>query len=388
MNRLLTPSFFALTAAHFLQALGYASMLLLPLYLKALGASHTKIGAVMAAASLSGLLARPVVGLALDRFGRKPTLVVGTFILAASMGSFTFVTELGPLVYVARLWVGVGTGALFSGYFALAADIVPFERRTQGLALFGISGVIPLVVSPVATGLGVTGSELGTLFLVLGGVILCSLIPLSMVREPQKDLKRSTESKTLVAVLNRSLWSTWLATFVFAAMIALFMAFAAVSAQKRNIPYPTLLWLSYVGAVVLVRLFMGQGPDRVGPSRLVGPCFVLYCLAAVVASTAESTLGLLVLGALAGMGHGISFPMLASVVTLRVPEAHRGSGFAMLTALFELGNLVMTPVFGWIADLSSDERMFEVAAAGTFFAAGAWWVLERRAPKKAPTPLC
>ena len=72
--RVITKDFVLLVIAHVMQALGYASMLLLPLYLAHLGASRTQIGAVMAAGSIGGLAMRPLIGAALDTMGRLDLL--------------------------------------------------------------------------------------------------------------------------------------------------------------------------------------------------------------------------------------------------------------------------------------------------------------------------
>src|SRR5574339_55953 len=142
---ILTRPFLLLTAAHLLASVGYASMVLLPLYLDHLHATRSEIGVIMAISFIGGVALRPAVGWALDRLGRKSTLVIGTIVLSASMCCFWLVTSISPLVYAVRIFFGIGTGAIFTGYFTFASDLIPAERRTEGLALFGISGLIPLL---------------------------------------------------------------------------------------------------------------------------------------------------------------------------------------------------------------------------------------------------
>ena len=86
--------------------------------------------------------------------------MAGTLLLTGAMALVGTLEAFGWAVYAIRLLLGVGTATLFTGYFTLAADIVPPSRRTEGLALFGISGLVPLVVNPFADQLGISGGEL------------------------------------------------------------------------------------------------------------------------------------------------------------------------------------------------------------------------------------
>ncbi|MEM9492749.1 MAG: MFS transporter, partial [Myxococcota bacterium] len=108
--QLFTRQFWLLTAGHFLQALGFSSLFLLPLFLEYLGASRQQIGMIMALAALSGLAARPVMAWALDTLGRKPTLMTGTALLVAGMLILLLADRIGVVIYVHRILIGLGTG--------------------------------------------------------------------------------------------------------------------------------------------------------------------------------------------------------------------------------------------------------------------------------------
>ncbi|MBW1881724.1 MAG: MFS transporter [Deltaproteobacteria bacterium] len=375
---LLTASFLLLVSAHFLEALGYASMILLPLYLDWLGASRTEVGLIMGIAAVGGLLSRPMVGWSLDRFGRKPTLGVGTLILAGGMGLLGLVTTIGPLVYLARILIGVGIGVLFTGYFTLASDVVPEVRRTEGLALFGISGLVPLVVNPLAGRMGIAPPELRWFFLILAGVVLSSLVFLAPVREPPNHADRPpTASETWEALRRRSLLPVWLASVVFAGLVAVYMAFATVTAEARGVADPTVLWGTYAVGAIGIRLLGAQLPDRVGPSRIVAPAILAYIAGVLLTAWSHEGTGFAIAGFLAGIGHGFTFPVLASQVATRSPTALRGSAMAAFTALWDFAALVFVPMFGWFADLTNDGTMLSVAAATALVGLVGWVGLER-----------
>ena len=378
VDRLFTAPFVFITLAHLLQALGYASMLLLPLYLVHLGASRAVIGAVMGSAAIGGLALRPLVGWALDRLGRKPTIIAGTLITTLGMALLWFVTEIGWLIYTVRVTVGIGTGALFTAYFTLAADIVPESRRTEGIALFGVTGLIPLIVNPIAGELGVAGAELRWFLPLMGLLVLSSLLALVAVPEPKR--KAPSKPPMLREVLGmlsaRPLIPVWVATAIFSSLVAVAMAFAAVTAEARGLSRPALLWATYAGGAAFVRLFGARLPDRVGTHNLVAPALASYAAGMLVLANASTDAGFLLGGLLCGSGHGYCFPVLTSQVVSRTPEHVRGAALSLFTGLWDLTYLLLPPVLGALGDSHGDALIFFVSASGAAIGIAFWLLLE------------
>lgn len=377
---LLTRPFVFIVSAHFLQAIAFATMPLLPLYLTYLGATRTDVGLVMAVGAIGGLLLRPVVGWALDALGRKPTIVVGTVVMGVSLLLIGPVDSLGPLIYVDRVLFGIGSGTLFAGYFTFAADIVPTERRTEGIALFGVSGLLPLALNPFITETGIAAQDLRWVFVVIGVVVFLSLLPLSRVRAPGSEAAQDpiSVSGALRALRHRPLWPVWMATMIFSGTLACFMTFATVTASARGVSWPALLWLAYALGAAVVRIGGGRLPDRLGPANLVVPAIGVYVVALLVTSVADSSTLFFFAGLLAGVGHGYGFPVLASAVVSRAADAYRGAALAMFTAIFSLMALSLNPILGAIADRGGDALMYLVAASSAIVLLALWAAVEHR----------
>jgi MFS family permease len=378
--RILTRPFVLLTMAHTLESLGWASMALLPVYLDHLGASRREVGAIMSISAFGGLLLRPVIGWALDRFGRRPTLVIGTVCLASGMISLWFVTEISLLVYALRVLLGIGMGATFTAYFTFVSDLIPEERRTEGLALFGISGLVPLLINPVAGAIQRDPAELRLLFPLLGLLILFSIVPLLAIPETTRrpDAPRMTPGAAFEALRKPWLFPVWIATVALSGLVSTFMAFATITADHRGIATPALLWLTYAGGAIAIRVTGSALLGRLG-SRLVPISLIVFVCAFSTTALAGSLPAFLFGALLAGFGHGLGFPVLASQVVTRTPEHLRGSGVSALTALWDLAALLVTPLFGLIADLTSDAVLFCGGAAFAAFCLAVWWPLETRA---------
>jgi len=333
----------------------------------------------MGCAAIGGLVSRPFVGWALDTIGRRPTLIAGTILSTLGLLGIGLVEDTGPLVYVIRVLFGMGAGTVFTAYFTFASDIVPRDRRTEGIAIFGVAGLVPLIVNPISSLLGIEGADVRWFLPIIGSAVLISLPFLLAVQEPSapNDRLPLTLAAVIASLGARRLLPVWFAAVIFSGCVNIYMSFATVIAQKNGVLMPTALWFTYAGGAVIVRIFGARLPDRVGPARIVAPALASYASAFLIASHSTGDLGFLFSGLMAGVGHGYCFPVLTSLVVSRIADAHRGSGIAMFTALWGLSALVFNPLFGRIADETSDQMMFWIAAGMATTSLLPWTVLER-----------
>lgn len=385
---LLTKSFLLLVLGHFLQGLGWSSMLLLPLYLDHLQASRTEVGAIMAMASVGGLTSRPLVAWALDKVGRRPTLLAGTALMSLGMLLLALATDVGPLVYAIRLLFGLGQGALFTGYFTVAADIVPESRRGEGLALFGLSGLVPLAMNAVVSLLHVDDAALRWVYPVAAALVASSLLVVVRLPEPAAGASSApgADAESVWRALRRpALLPVWLATAAFSGVMAVLLAFLTLIAARRGVAWPAAVWLPYALGAVGVRLFVARAPDRLGAHNLIAPALGVYVAAALVAARASTDAGFLAAGLLGGAGHGMCFPLVGAQAVTRAPARWRGSAMALFTAIWQAGELVAPPVCGAIADRHGDAAMLALVAAATGAALVPWVVLEHTLGAREPT---
>jgi len=357
-------------------------MLLLPVYIDHLGASKTEIASVMVMASIGGLLFRPLVGWALDNVGRRPTLMVGTAILGLSMLALGFVSQIGPAIYAVRFFIGVGAGTLFTGYFAYVSDFIPAERRTEGLAIFGVSGLLPVAFNAFVHRLEIPNSDLNLLYPVLSIFVLISLPLLIPIPETatggNKDRDQTGLRSALSTLLKPKLLPTWGATVAFSSLVAVFMTYATLTALNRGIAAPADLWIFYAGGAIGVRVLGSRLPDRIGPYNLLVPALASYASAYLVLAAATTSNEVCLAGLLAGLGHGYCFPVLTSQVITRMPDRLRGTGLATFTAIWELSSLGLTPIYGAVSDHFGSAVMFSLGSVVAIGACSLWVVAEHR----------
>jgi MFS family permease len=238
-----TKEFTTTFAAHLFFSLGFWTFVHLPGYLESLGGRETEIGVIIGSLSISAILIRPWLGKIMDQRGRRPVVVLGGVVNLVATCAYLSVDSLGPWIYVVRILHGVGEAALFSVMFTIAADLVPVSRRTEGIAIFGVSGLLPLSLGGLLGDWLLAHWDYTVLFAVSGGISLVALLlslPIPETR-PARD-----ESKALTGLLaiffDRALIPLWVLTLGFTLGLTSYFTFIKTYIGHRSDPSASSSW--------------------------------------------------------------------------------------------------------------------------------------------------
>jgi MFS transporter, AAHS family, 4-hydroxybenzoate transporter len=119
------------------------------------GVQPAAFGPVFAAGLLGALVGAVVFGVAADRYGRKPCLLVAVALFGAVTLATPFATSLESLAAI-RFITGIGLGGALPGVISITSEFAPVERRATIVSLM------------------FCGFPLGA---VLGGVLAAQLMP-------------------------------------------------------------------------------------------------------------------------------------------------------------------------------------------------------------------
>lgn len=388
---LLTRAFALASVANFMHSLAFHSYLHLPGFLRQRTDDDFIIGVTVGAMALSAILFRPWVGRLIDTRGRRTTVLAGSALNIVFSALYLSVDTVGPWLMFVRVGHGVAEGALFSVLFTVAADLIPAERRAEGMALFGVSGMIPLSLAGLAGDFILARGTYDDLFVfTVGCALVGSLAGWALHDSTPPGRSDAPPTSFLTAATRPSLRPLWLAGFSFSFALASYFAFLKTLVIDRGVGSMGGFFTAYTLAAVALRVGLGWVPDRVGPRRVLIPAMLVTAAGVLMLAFGRTSSAFVFAGVLCGVGHGYAFPITSSMVVERAPASERGKALAAFTALFDLGLLVGAPTMGFVLERSSYEVMFSSAAAVAIVGAIAFGIWDTRlsAPLGAPDAEC
>jgi MFS family permease len=331
-------------------------------YLLELGADEVRIGLIVGVAGLATILVRPGAGRLMDLHGRRLMIRVGTLIVALSTLAMAFIGHVGATIVAARLLQGIGQAITITAFWTYIADRVPVENRAQGIAVFGISGLLPIGIAPaIGDRLLTTAWGYRGLFVVAASFAVVAFI-LSLFLERTGVTVGATASGFRSVLKSESLRPVWIVTAFLS--IGFTTAFIFIKTYVTTTGLNTVgpFFAAFAISAVVWRLVFGKVPDRVGPRRVVGPGMALYAIGLAIVGLIGGTGGLAIGGLVTGLGHGITYPVVLAIATTRAPAGDRGTVTATFTAVFDLVLFSIAPVLGLVIAAFGYTAMFLTVA--------------------------
>jgi MFS family permease len=314
-----------------------------------MGASRSEIGLILGISTTSMLFSRPLVGFALDKWGRKRILMLSLVLL--SFISFAYLSAKTPIaVFIIRFLQMIPFAAAITTLTTIASDLIPNERRGEGLSIFTGGSTIALAIGP---GVGITlfnGKWYGLPFLLAGILGIVSFSFSFLIKEPKFIPVDSTLSI-------KSLFDKRVAMIALVAAICYMgfpglMSYSTLFAKEVGIPivYVSYVFLVYGLSELVTRLLTAKALDKKNPKIMGVVSLVFFLLSLSIIGAWRSLLGLMLGALLLGFGSGITFPTLLLMAMDMAPHK-KGVSSALLYAGLDVGTSLGALLFGVFGDL-------------------------------------
>jgi len=370
-DTLYTRPFLLAAAANALFYANLNAFNLLPLYIGQLGGTESNIGAIMAMYQVAAIVCQAGAGSLIDRFGRRPFLILSAGLISLVSLIFVGTTRLGWHFYLLRFLQGAAVAGFSTSNLTLLADLAPPGRRAEAVGIFGVSGLVMIALAPaggevVLRAFGFRVFFIVTLGLALGtlGISLAGQVPTEAVHERAERLGRS---------FWRNFSPVLVPAFQFGLANGVVFVFLPPFVQHIGLPRVGPFYLVYSLMAVAVRFLGGRLADRCDRRQVILPSLVGLSAGVLALAGLQSTWLLILVGMINGTAHGFLYPAASAMAFDLAPAAGRGKALAVFNCAILAGGVVGAMGFGWLAELIGYRRGFLCLGLALGCGAAAFW---------------
>ncbi len=351
---------------------------ILPLYGKELGANAVEIGGLFSALAFVPVIVRPFLGRALDRWGRRPFLLLGLAGYAAAMVLFCLANTIW-LLTAARFIQGLGQAFLWLSAMTIVADVATvtgrggdfgaLDQATNSGALIGSTIGFVAIFQLSQMGFGMTqiwfwvflAYTIPALWtLVIGWRDVVETRP-QQIAQPVINKPRSRQLLALMGIV--------LVTGASSAMVWPLLMIFLQDHLQADVPSLVFAYLpaAIIGAVLPARL--GRLADRFGRKPLMIVGLLVGALASALIPLLGSVILLAVLWTVESIGYAASAPAARAFVADIAGEDTRGGSYGLYTFAYFLGAALGPLAGGWLYDNVSPATPFYLNTVVLLFGA-------------------
>lgn len=329
----------------------------LPLYYHSLGMDDYQVGLAIGVFSVGAVLFRVLSGKAVDRYGSIPVITVGVIISAIAIIGYYYSYTLLPAM-TARFLHGIG----ISGYSAAALTMVTLmheaRHTAQAVGVYALSTMF---------GMGIAASSANWLFatgdmplVIVCGVTATIMSLLFFPRKPQIKANLATgESLPFRTVAAKPGIFIPTANLLGVCMcFGTIMTFLPLMMLSYGMTRFSLFYIAYSITVILSRFWVSRLCDWLAPERLA--FYVILTLGLTMLAVGEfvSEWVMVLSGAGIGIGYGLAFPTMATIVTAHAEPVNRGTAFGFFTMAIDTGFAVGAIGMGMVAAVWGYQAVF------------------------------
>ena len=346
-------------------------MPILPLYLsEEFGSGKHTIGVVLSGYSLMALLARVFSGYIVDTYNRKTVLLLSyglfaTFFLGYLIG--------GSLILFAiiRTLHGAPFGTVTVSNSTVAIDVLPAERRAEGIGYYGLSNNLATAISPtVGIYMYETWGDFHAIFLLSFLMAASGFLISKTVKHspPSKIAAGLIPPKTSPISLDRFFlvkgWSVGLMLAMLSFSYGVLSTYLAIYAKEElGMTQGAAIFFLILSVSLMVSRFTGSKSLRSGRvvhNATVGMCVSVFSYLAFAAI--HNYWGFFGCAVILGLGNGHMFPAVQTMFVNLAPNNRRGTANSSMLTSWDLGVGAGVVIGGIASELSGYSAAFWIAA--------------------------
>ncbi|CEP68964.1 Major facilitator superfamily [Moorella glycerini] len=357
-TRIWTRDFILLSLASFLIFTGFQMLMpTLPKYVAALGGDNLVVGFTMGIFTISAVLVRPWLGREMDRRGRRGIYLLGLLIFAVAVLGYSISPSI-LILFLFRLLHGAGWGGSTTAGGTIVTDILPPQRRAEGLGYYGLFSNLAMAIAPALGLLVLDLAGFKVLFFTSAALALAATLVAGKIKMPAV----ATRGGSPPAFFEPKALHPSLIAFFMTITYGGVVTFLTLYAAERGIANIGLFFTFYAAALMLIRPLAGMVADRYGQGPVLVPGLLAATLATLILALAGSLPVFLVAAVLYGLGFGAAQPTLQAMAVAGVAPNRRGAANGTFFSAFDLGIGLGSTLLGVVARFTGFAGMYAVAS--------------------------
>lgn len=325
---------------------GFSQGMLLPLIaiiLEQDGVSSSLNGFHATGLYIGILLASPLMEAPLRRFGYKPIILTGGFLVAMSLAFFPLWKSFW-FWFLLRLLIGIGDQLLHFGTQTWITSSSPKDRLGRNIALYGLFFGIGFTVGPMMTRLLEINEALP--FIISCSISLIAWVFVWFLKNefPESDMETTSFLGTMkrFGKVFKYAWVAFLPPFGYGFLEASLNGNFPVYALRSGIEVSavSIILPAFAAGSIVFQLPLGILSDRLGRKNiLLTVMFAGFICFTIAGLLQDSIIGLLVCFFVAGMLVGSTFSLGISFMADLLPKQLLPSGNLLISIFFSFGSI-------------------------------------------------
>jgi MFS family permease len=325
----------------------YLIVPILPLYMmEHFSADAVLIGIVLSCFTITALLVRPFSGFLLDLTARKPLFLLTYLGILGVYFGYMYAVGVAMLISV-RLAHGFFLGAASTASSTLVIDIMPAQRRGEGLGYFGMMSNLAMAMGPMA-GMFLHESFSHNYDIIFGvAIAACGIgwVVAAFIKAPPKPKSVSSPLSLDRFILLKGLRGM-LALMCMGVPYAMITGFIAIYTQELGISGgAAYFFLCFSAGIIASRMFAGKQVDRGMLTRMIAVGTILGALSFfLIGMTAHlhlsafaQTIYFFAAAISLGLAYGMIFPAYNTLFVNLAHNNQRGTASSTYMTAWDIG---------------------------------------------------
>lgn len=356
MPKLWTGSFMAACAGNFLLFFAFYLLLpVMPLYLiEIFNTSNSLVGIILSCYTIAALIIRPFCGFILDRFRRKPIYLLAYISFVLVFVGYAEATFISMFIFM-RILHGLTFGLVSTAGSTIIVDIMPSERRGEGLGYFGVANNLAMAFGPMISLFLIEKYSYTFIFYfaVATGIIgFCFANMIRMPKKPQNQpVIKETETITHHKLLDRFFLLKGIRAGICLMLLAIpygmTTSYVPIYGKELGIQTGMGVFFSLMAAGLIgSRLFSGKLVDKGYLTHVISWGSLICSISFFILSSLRQSehispilpvIGFHIVPFLLGIGYGMMFPAYNTLFVNLAPHNRRATASSTYLTSWDVG---------------------------------------------------